>query len=69
MDGNIATINVGESSGVSAGMVFSVYRSGGAYVCDLLIEKVRPGEAVGRLTTTNGQQVRSGDQVADGIRS
>lgn len=69
VDGNIAQINVGESSGVSPGMVFIVYRNGGAYVCDLVIEKVRPREAVGRLTTTGGQQVRAGDQVADGIRS
>lgn len=69
VDGNIATINVGESSGVSPGMVFIVYRDGGAYVCDLVIEKVRPSESAGRLTTAGGQQVRSGDQVADGIRS
>jgi hypothetical protein len=67
VDGVYATINVGESSGVVAGMTFMVYREGGAYLGDLIIERVRPGQAGGRLTTLIEGEVRQGDAVVYGM--
>lgn len=68
VDGNYAAINIGESSGVHAGMTFMVYRGSGTYLGDLLVESVRPGEAGGTLSTLAGGQVRSGDRVVSGIQ-
>lgn len=67
VDGVYATINVGESSGVVAGMTFMVYREGGAYLGDLIIERVRPSQAGGRLTTLVEGEVRQGDAVVYGM--
>lgn len=62
VDGNYASINAGESSGVVTGMTFIVYRPGGGYVADLVIDRVRPGEAGGKLSSVQGG-VRPGDSV------
>ena len=62
-----ATINVGEGSGVVPGMTFMVYREGGAYLGDLIIEQVRPKQAGGRLTTLVEGEVRKGDAVVYGM--
>jgi hypothetical protein len=67
IDGVYATINVGEGSGVVPGMTFMVYRAGGAYLGDLIIERVRPKQAGGRLTTLGKGEVRKGDAVVYGM--
>jgi hypothetical protein len=67
VDGTYVSINVGETSGVIAGMDFMVYR-GGVYVGDLRVEQVRPKEAGGRLVmVAEGQTVQPGDRVAYGL--
>ena len=66
VDGTYASVNVGESSGVHTGMTFMIYRSG-SYLGDLVIETVRPGEAVGKLTTMAAAGVRSGDSVRSDV--
>lgn len=67
VDGRYVSINVGETSGVVAGMCFMV-RRGSTYVADLKVETVRPKEAGGKLTMlAPGQAVRRGDQVAFGL--
>jgi hypothetical protein len=67
VEGVYATINVGEGSGVVPGMTFMVYREGGVYLGDLIIEQVRPKQAGGRLTTLVEGEVRKGDAVVYGI--
>jgi len=67
VDGVYATINVGESAGVVPGMRFMVYRAGGVYLADLVIERVRPNEAGGRLETLVAGEVRAGDLVVYGM--
>ena len=67
IDGVYGTINVGESVGVVPGMTFMVYREGGTYLGDLVIERVTPGQAGGRLTTLAESGVRKGDAVVYGI--
>jgi len=67
VDGVYATVNVGESAGVVAGMTFMVYREGGAYLGDLVIEKVRPNQAGGKLSTLVEGEVRTGDSVVHGM--
>ena len=67
IDGVYATVNVGESSGVSPGMTFMVYRAGGAYLGDLVVEQVRPGQAAGKLTTVAEDGIRKGDAVVYGL--
>lgn len=64
---NYASINVGETSGVERGMVFLVYR-GADYVAELVVERVRPKDAGGKLRTI-AQAVRSGDTVVYGLES
>ncbi len=67
VDGGYVSINIGETSGVLAGMEFMVYR-GESYVGDFKIENVRPKEAGGRVTLlTPGAQVQSGDRVVYGL--
>ncbi|MFQ5807580.1 MAG: hypothetical protein ACE5I3_14125, partial [Phycisphaerae bacterium] len=68
VEGIYAEINVGESSGVVAGMTFMVYREGGAYLGDLIIERVRPNQAGGKLTTLVEGEVRKGDSVVYGMK-
>jgi hypothetical protein len=68
IEGIYATINVGEGSGVVPGMTFMVYREGGTYLGDLTIERVRPNEAGGKLTTLMEGEVRRGDSVVYGMQ-
>ena len=63
VDGGYAAINVGESSGVVEGMTFMIYREGGVYLGDLIVDRVRPQEAGGRLTTLVQGEIRRGDRV------
>ena len=67
VDGSYASINVGESSGVVAGMTFMVHR-GATFLAELVVDRVRPEESGGKLTTVQ-QQVRHGDAVAYGLES
>lgn len=67
VDGVYATINIGESEGVVAGMIFMVYRVGGEYLGDLVIERVRPKESGGRLTTADKGGIQKGDAVVYGL--
>jgi len=70
IDGAYAAINVGESSGVATGMTFMVYRrdnGAGTYLGDLTVERVRPGEAGGKLTTLASGAIRRGDRVVAGL--
>ncbi len=67
VDGAYVSINIGETSGVTPGMPFMIYR-GQTYVADLLVENVRPKEAGGKLTLVRpGQQVQAGDRVVYGL--
>lgn len=66
VDGVYASIDVGESSGVSQGMTFMIYRDG-VYLGDLLVESVRPNEAGGKLQTLAQGDIRRGDSVAFGV--
>ncbi|HUU98665.1 MAG TPA: hypothetical protein VM487_23270 [Phycisphaerae bacterium] len=63
VEGNYAGISVGETSGVVPGMVFMVYREGGGYLADLVIDRVRPKESGGKLSTLVKGEVRRGDSV------
>lgn len=65
VEGTYASINVGESSGVVPGMTFMVHR-GATYIAELVVEKVRPKEAGGRLKTVQ-QEVKVGDTVDYGL--
>lgn len=68
IDGTYASINVGESSGVTPGMTFVVYR-GSSYLGDLTVESVRPGESVGKLTTLAAGGVRNGDMIRSDVNN
>jgi hypothetical protein len=65
IDGNYASINIGESSGVVSGMTFMVHR-GSTFVAELLVDRVRPEQAGGKLKTVQ-HEVRRGDAVAYGL--
>lgn len=71
VQGNLATINVGSSSGVKQGMVMVVYRSTGStssWVCDLVVtSEVSPTEAVAEVRKGGAQQLRAGDMVQDEV--
>ena len=67
VDGVYATINVGEGVGVTPGMIFMVYRAGGTYLGDLVIERVLPKQAGGRLTTEASGGIQKGDAVVYGL--
>jgi hypothetical protein len=67
VDGGYVSINIGETSGVTRGMAFMIYR-GQQYVGDFQIENVRPKEAGGKVTLMRpGQQVQAGDRVVYGL--
>jgi hypothetical protein len=57
-----ASINIGRGSGVTPEMVFMVYR-GSDFLGELVVTRVNPETAGGRLRTLQGQ-VRAGDLVA-----
>ncbi len=65
VEGSYASINIGESSGVTAGMTFMVHR-GATFVAELVIDRVQPQEAGGKLRTVQ-QAVQVGDAVAYGL--
>lgn len=65
VQGNLATINVGSSSGIREGMTMVVVREGD-YICDLVItSEVTPTEAVGEIRREQGKRIRPGDTVMD----
>lgn len=66
VDGNYASISVGETSGVAPGMEFMLVRNG-TYVGDLLIDTVRPKEAGGKLVVATGRAVQAGDLARFGL--
>ncbi len=68
VQGSMATVNIGSSSGVREGMVVVVTRSGD-YICDLQItSNVTPNEAVGRVMyEEQGRRLRVGDRIQDAI--
>jgi hypothetical protein len=61
VEGNYASINVGEADGVKEGMSFIVYR-GDKFLANLRIRKVEPNQSAGILTERAGD-VRGNDQV------
>lgn len=69
VDGNLAAISVGATSGVRKGQRFIVYRDGGsgdgAYVGMLTVEMVKDSQAVGLLSLSPGQTASKDDRVAD----
>jgi regulator of replication initiation timing len=71
VQGNLATIDVGSSSGVKPGMVMVVTRGSGqkaSWVCDLAVtSEVNPTEAVGEVRRGGDQQIRPGDVVQDEV--
>lgn len=64
--GKYASISAGENSGVSEGMTFIVYRDS-EYLGDLVIDKVEPTEAGGKLDSLAEGRVQSGDLVVFGL--
>ncbi len=66
VDGGYASINIGQDSGVSNGMTFTVFRDGTGYLGDLVVEQVRPKDAGGRLATVQAD-IRRGDRVIFGL--
>lgn len=66
VQGAYASINAGESSGVSTGMTFIVYRENGKYVGDLVVDRVWPGQAAGKLASVQGA-VQVGDDAIFGL--
>lgn len=68
VDGTYASIDVGEASGVQPGMTFMVSR-GTTYLGDLVIERVRPKEASGKLTMLAAAEIRRGDRVSNNVEN
>jgi hypothetical protein len=65
VNGNLVTISVGTSDGVTKDMKFVVHRDGD-YVADVVVNTVEPDQAAGRiLGGTSGRQPRTGDSVTD----
>jgi hypothetical protein len=67
VDGNYASINVGQSSGVTQGMTFMVHR-GPNFLADMVVDRVWPDQAGGKLKSVQ-QDVRPGDAVGYGIEN
>lgn len=65
VDENYVSINAGESSGVQKGMTFILSRNG-SYVGDLVIDRVRPNDAGGKVTLARGP-AQPGDRAASGL--
>jgi hypothetical protein len=69
VQGNLATIDVGSSSGLREGVKIVVLR-GDSYVCDLVItSEISPNEAVGEVVvgTAQSRQIRPGDEIMDEV--
>ena len=62
VQGNLVTVSVGSSAGVTKGMVFVIHR-GAEYVGDLKISLVNPDRAAGRLVRPCSPLL--GDEVSD----
>ena len=61
---NLVVINVGEDDGVHVGFEFTIFR-GKEYVAKMVIEKVYPNQAAGRIIPmTQKDKVLVGDKVA-----
>ncbi|MEP0847261.1 MAG: hypothetical protein HRF50_10645 [Phycisphaerae bacterium] len=67
VQGTYASIDVGESSGVSVGMTFMVYRGTSTYLGELVVDKVRPNEAGGKLVLLTQGAISVGDLVTNAI--
>ncbi|MBU0637491.1 MAG: hypothetical protein KKB50_01395 [Planctomycetes bacterium] len=67
IEGTYASVNIGETSGVVPGMTFMIWRDDVGYIGDLVIDKVRPKEAGGKLTTLVKGDVQRGDPVVYGL--
>lgn len=66
LDGRYASLNIGETSGVVAGMTFMVYRDG-EYIGDLQIDTVRPKESGAKVVlVAKDRVVQVGDRVVYG---
>ena len=69
VDGSYVSIDVGESSGVTPGMRFIVHR-GGNYIGDVVIDKVNPKDAGGRMESVPASQtIARGDSVIYGLEN
>ncbi len=68
VDGTYASIDVGEASGVQPGMTFMVSR-GATYLGDIVIDRVRPREASGKVTMLAAAEIRSGDRVSNNVQN
>jgi regulator of replication initiation timing len=66
VQGGYASINAGESSGVAPGMTFIVFRDNGKYVGDLVVDRVWPGQAAGKLASVQ-DAVQIGDDAIFGL--
>lgn len=69
IQGHLATLDVGSSSGLRDGVRMVVLR-GDAYVCDLVItSEIQPNQAVGEVVpgTEQGRAIRPGDTVLDEV--
>lgn len=66
VNGPLATLNVGSTSGLREGAVIVVTRSGN-YICDLEVtSNISPNEAVGRIMYEEpGRRIRVGDKAQD----
>jgi len=64
VDGNYASINVGQASGVTQGMTFMVHR-GSNFLADIVVDRVWPDQAGGKLKSIQ-QEIRPGDSVSTG---
>jgi hypothetical protein len=67
IDGNYASINVGQSSGVTQGMTFMVHR-GANFLADIVVDRVWPDQAGGKLKSVQ-QEVHPGDSVTYGLEN
>jgi chromosome segregation ATPase len=65
VDGNYASINVGQASGVTQGMTFMVHR-GSNFLADIVVDRVWPDQAGGKLKSIQ-QEIRPGDSVSYGL--
>ncbi len=68
VDGTYASVDVGEASGVQPGMTFMISR-GATYLGDLVIDRVRPNEASGKVTMLASAEIRRGDRVANNVQN
>jgi hypothetical protein len=67
VDGNYASINVGQSSGVTQGMTFMVHR-GPSFLADIVVDRVWPDQAGGKLRSVQ-DEIRTGDSVTYGLEN